>query len=333
MYSIYQNIMNTTEVYKCNECNKNYSCYRTLWNHNKKFHENRKTILTEIQNNITYECRICNKEYKHKESIYKHEKNCSIIKQPSIELEVEKTKIEVEKMKQETIKLQEKMKQKTIKLQIKLQGMKRIDNKSFKYINKMLMNRGPINNTINNTINNHYHFPKIMALGNENLLDSLTLQEKTEILDRRLYSLETIVEMVHCGSHNMFKNILITNLKDKFAYRYDESKGYFITTTKNDVLDDLVANRMMDIEDIYDELSTANKIDAKTKQLIQKFLNKMECEDIYIDETVEYPNFKSYKMNNIKILLYNNNDKITQDIALLIGENTNLINDINTTQH
>ena len=36
------------------------------------------------------------------------------------------------------------------------------------------------------------------------------------------------------------------------------------------------------------------------------------------DDTTEYPNYKSYKMNNIKILLYNNQDKITKDIALLL---------------
>ena len=306
--------MNTK--YNCEVCDKNYSCYKSLWNHKKLFHKEG-IVIQEI----TFTCELCNKKYKHKQSYNRHEKMCSIVKPPSIELEVEKTKIEVERMKQETIKLQ-----------IKLQSMKKMDKKTFKVVNKMLMDRGPINNTMNNTINNHYHFPKITALGNENLLDSLSLHEKQIILDRRLYSLEQIVEMVHCGKHDMFKNILITNLKDKFAYKYDEGKGYFITTTKKDILDDLVANRMMDIEAIYDELSTANKIDSKTKQLIQTFLDKMECEDTYMDtdETIEYPNFKSYKMNNIKILLYNNQDKITKDIALLIGDDT--IKDINLIQ-
>ena len=320
------------ENYNCVDCNKKYTSYKSLWTHKKNHHGIKK--VKEKKTIIEFCCGTCNKKYKHSQSRKFHEKTCSLVKQSSIELEVEKTKIEVEKMKQETIKLQEKMKQETIKLQIKLQSMKRMDKKTFKVVNQMLMDRSPINNTMNNTINNHYHFPKIMALGNENLLDSLSLQEKKLILDRRLYSLEQIVEMVHCGSHNMFKNILITNLKDKFAYKYDEGKGYFITTTKKDILDDLVANRMMDIEAIYDELSTANKIDSKTKQLIQTFLDKMECEDTYMDtdETIEYPNFKSYKMNNIKILLYNNQDKITKDIALLIGDDTNTNKDINLIQ-
>jgi len=32
----------------------------------------------------------------------------------------------------------------------------------------------------------------------------------------------------------------------------------------------------------------------------------------------EYPSFKHYKINEIKILLVNNQDKITNDIALLL---------------
>ena len=76
--------------------------------------------------------------------------------------------------------------------------------------------------------------------------------------------------------------------------------------------------RMMDLETIYDELSSANKIDSRTKKLIQEFLDKMENEEPFIYDTIEYPNFKSYKINNIKILLYNNQDKITKDIALLM---------------
>jgi hypothetical protein len=134
-------------------------------------------------------------------------------------------------------------------------------------------------------------------------------------------SIDKMIEIVHCGSHNMFKNIIITNLKDKFAYKYDEKKGYFITGNKTDLLDDLMTYRIMDLEAIYDELSTANKIDSKTKKLIQTFLDKMENEEPFLYGEIEYPNYKSYKMNNIKILLYNNQDKITKDIALLIGDN------------
>ena len=74
----------------------------------------------------------------------------------------------------------------------------------------------------------------------------------------------------------------------------------------------------MDLEAIYNELSTANMIDRRTKDIIQKFLDDLESDEKYVDDTTEYQNYKSYKMNNIKILLYNNQDKITKDIALLL---------------
>ena len=313
-----------TKIYNCNDCNKTYSSYRSLWGHNKNFHNGIKTEKTifekEIENieekntieetNTTgYLCRVCNKTYKHKQTRFRHEKTCIGIKSDR--------EIELEKMKQDTLDKEEKI----LKLQIKLQGMKRMNTKTFKSMNKFLMDRSPVNNTTNNTQNIiNINFPNILSIGKENLVNTLSQNEKRMILDSRHTSIDKMIEIVHCGTHNMFKNIIITNLKDKFAYRYDETKGYFITENKSDLLDNLIMYRMMDLEEIYDELSSANKIDSKTKKLIQEFLDKMENEDIFVYDTVEYPNYKSYKMNNIKILLYNNQDKITKDIAFLIGD-------------
>jgi len=300
----------SNEEHKCNVCNKTYLNYKSLWAHNKKFHNGIKNgIITPI---IGVNCRICNKEFKHKQSRYTHEKTCTRISS-SIELEVEKTKLEVEKMKQDTLDKEKEI----LELKIKLQGMKRIDDKTFKTINKLLMDRS-INNTTNNTIN--INFPNILSIGKENVVKTLTKGEKQFILDSRWTSLDKMVEIVHCRNHNTFKNIVITNLKDKFAYKYDETKGYFITGNKTDFLDDVLTFRMIDLETIFDELSTANKIDSRTKKLVQEFLDKMDNEEPFSYGDVEYPNYKSYKMNNIKILLYNNRDRVTNDIALLIGD-------------
>ena len=92
------------EVYNCNDCNKTYSCYRSLWTHNKNHHngikieknieKNPKMIETH---NTIYNCRTCNKKYKHKQTRYTHEKTC--IKQTDKEIELEKIKLEVEKTK------------------------------------------------------------------------------------------------------------------------------------------------------------------------------------------------------------------------------------------
>ena len=83
----------------------------------------------------------------------------------------------------------------------------------------------------------------------------------------------------------------------------------------------MISNRVVVIEEIYDELILTNKIGEYTKDKIKEFLVKINQEDKpFTDENeeVKYPNYKDYKINKIKILLYNNQNKITKDIATLL---------------
>jgi len=263
-------------------------------------------------------CKYCNKEFGYQQSKWLHEKKCKTKQEQKVKEDAE--------AQNKIILLQKELEHKNeiIRLQKKLLKSKRIDAKTFKEVNKILMNRS-YNNSINmtnsnNTNNSNNNTYQILSLGNEELSNVLTMEQKKQILNSRMMSLEKIVEITHCGEMNQFKNIIITNLKDNYAYRYDDSKGYFITVAKNDLLDDLVINRLTDIEAIYDELKTANKIDVKTKKLIQDFLDKMENnENPFFDNETKYDSFRSYKIDKIKILLYNNHDKITKDISLLIS--------------
>lgn len=294
---------------KCSVCNNEFSSMTSLSNHCRNIHNIKKS--TEKK----YDCRHCSKEYLTRQSRWKHEKTCKI-KQ---ENEMEKIKEENERLLKEKNEKNEEI----IKLQKKLLNSKRMDTKTFKAVNKILMERSyrnSQNNNINsnNVINNTY---QICSVGNEELVNVLTFQQKKQILNSRLCSLEKIVEIAHCGSMNQYKNIIITNLKDNYAYKYDDVKGYFVTTPKNVLLDDVVTHRITDIEEIYDELDSANKIDPKTKKIIQDFLDKISNQETpYIYNETKYENYRSYKINNIKILLYNNQDKITKDIALLVND-------------
>ena len=314
--------------YNCLICNKSYFSNSSLSNHNRITHDIRR-------NNIErkYDCRYCNKEYIFFQSRWKHERICKTKQElemekikEELEMEKIKEKMDMEKIKEENEKLlREKMEknEEIILLQKKLLNSKRIGNKTFKAINKILMERSYNNshNTINsnNTINNTYH---ICSIGNEDLINVLTYEQKKQIMNSRLCSLEKIVEITHCGDMNQYKNIIITNLKDNYAYKYDDVKGFFVTTPKNILLDDVITHRITDIEAIYDELDSANKIDSKTKKIIQDFLDKIGNQETpYFDNETKYENYRSYKINSIKILLYNNQDKITKDIALLISNN------------
>jgi hypothetical protein len=328
----------------CSECNKTFSNKKGLLKHRRIIHDIycKEKHRKRNESTCNYSCRYCEKEYKNSQIRWQHEKKCKIqneIKQNNeilqneiLQNEILQNEIKKNELLQNKILQNElKYKDEIIKLQKKLLKCKRLDNKTFKAVNKILIERSlqNSNNTNSNNTNSHntinnnttYH---ICSLGNEQLVDFLTFQQKQQIMNSRLCSLEKIVEIAHCGEMNQFKNILITNLKDNYAYRYDDSKGYFITVSKNDLLDNVIINRVMDIEAIYDELKTANKIDEKTKKLIQDFIDKMENKDTpFYDNETKYDNFKSYKIDRIKILLYNNQDKITKDIAIMISNDDN----------
>jgi len=283
--------------YNCSICNKKYVSCSSLSNHNKRYHN-----IISNTNDVKYKCNHCNNIYASRQSKWVHEKKCKI------------------KIQNNTI---DNLKNQIIELQTKLVKNNKVSTRTFKAINKLLMERSYIKNS-QNTINSHNaitnNIHQICNIGNEELAKVLTMQQKRQIMNSRLNAIEKIVEITHCGEYNQFKNIIITNLKDNYGYKYDAEKGYFITVEKTQLMDDVFIHRKSDIEEIYHELEDANKIDTKTKQIIQKFLDKCESEDPFVDEhETKYQNYKSYKINNIKILLYNNQDKITKDIELLIS--------------
>jgi hypothetical protein len=245
-----------------------------------------------------------------------HKKKCNKIKQKAEELEIEKIKLE--QLKEES---------KLLKLKIRLQNSKKIDARTFKSLNKMLIERShkninSNNNNNNNTINNINNF-NICGFGKEEIMEVLTMKDKKNILNQRYNCLNKLIEITNCGNYNNFKNIIITNLKDSYAYKYDEKLGYFVAGNKNEICSDLIDNRVMDIEAIYDQLATANKIDDRTKEIIQTFLDKIQNYDEKFNNRENnqvFPNYKDYKINQIKILLYNNQDKITKDISLVFSD-------------
>jgi hypothetical protein len=308
-------------LYNCDICKKKYKSYKSLWNHNKQFHNAHNPQSTQINSNnsskITqtkkkiYSCSFCNKILSRIDNLKRHEKSCKDTNKQNIEIQLQLSQKENE----------------ILKLKLKIEKSNKMHPKSFKKLNNMLINNALMNsNNINsnNSVNNY----NILSLGNENIPEVLSLIDKKKIMNAKYLCLEKMVEIAHCGNYNQFKNIVITNLKDNIAYRFDQTKGYFLTTTKNDVLNDIINNRITDIEEIYDELSTTNKINEETKNLITKFLEKIQNEDAkFVDENenITYDNYKSYKSDKIKILIYNNNQKISNELFGLSQENTNFI--------
>jgi hypothetical protein len=316
----------------CPHCNKYYSSRNSLYNHNKKFHFNLSKTLISTQNhsiplkniqeptNHTIPepenklmCKYCNKVYTLSYNRIRHEKTCKEKEAIEKEKELERTL----KQKKEELYIQ-KQELEIELLKKKLQKSNKIETVTLQKLNKLLLERSNrINNynvNSNNVQNITNNYQLIIGFGRENNIPSmLTSNEKRLIIDSRYSSLQKLIETIHCGRFNMFKNIIITNLKDDFLYTFDEKKGIFILSKKQDVLNTLIDYRVDDLETIYHELISENKVDERTKKCIEAFINKMN--------NYENNNDREYQINEIKMLLFNSKDKIANDISLLLTVN------------
>ena len=220
-----------------------------------------------------------------------------------------------------------------LKLKLKLQKSKKADTVTVtvNQLNKLLVerenqikeymvNNGNIQNNIHNGNNIVNNFQLVGFSKEEDIVELLTHKEKKQIMNARYKCLEKFIEIIHCGKYDKFKNILITNIKDNYMYKFDDTKGQFVLATKDEVLNTLINNRMYELETIYDDFLEQNKLDETTKDIIEKFINKINYnDDKYTDsDGKDHENYKKYKINEIKLILYNNQDKITNDISLLL---------------
>ena len=121
---------NADRKYNCKTCDKNYSCYKSLWNHNKKFHNKivSKTIPNvSIQNKLL--CKYCSKKFSSTQNKWKHENKVCKKKTDMLTLE---------EMQKKIIELEDKIK------------ITNITNKQYEeIINKLSL---PVNNQLINII-------------------------------------------------------------------------------------------------------------------------------------------------------------------------------------
>ena len=337
--------------YKCNKCNKYYKTYQTLWKHNKEFHddksikhhinvqnvpnnsENVPNNSQKVPNNITntikqYNCKYCNNQYLNIKTRWSHEQKCKIISN-----KIDDKKLELEIAKEANIRIKEerllkKEETKILQLKLKLQQADKVDNITLNKLNKMLLKHNNriknsnINSTVNsnNTINVQNNF-QLVGFGKEEITELLTNNEKKLIMNSKYGCLEKLIEIVHCGKYNQFKNVILTNMKDNYMYKYDDTKSCFVLGTKSEIMNTLVDGKLFDLDIIYNDLLEKNKIDEKTKKCIEDFVNRIHNNDEkFTDiEGKQHEDYKHYKISEIKLLLFNNQDKITNDISLLLS--------------
>lgn len=154
------------------------------------------------------------------------------------------------------------------------------------------------NNQYNNSIN------VIVNMGDENLSELLTVKEQLKILNKRNKCLEYIIQYIHCNDKfPQFKNVMISDLKSNTAFKFDSNVKDFIVVKKDELLDDLIENRLNDIE----EFCTNNIDDVKktTKKRIGNYISKIERE-------FEDPKSKFIKeqKKNLELTMYNARDMV-----------------------
>ena len=315
----------------CKICAKKYSSYKSLWNHVKKFHVENKSksnpkvihntsksnpkvihntsksnpkVTLDIPDVNNFKCRYCDKMYKYKQGKYKHEQLCN-------NKELNDDSYKIAKLEKENLEIKNTLNE--------LLKLCKIHPKTLHKINNQLINGNINNGTINNTVNNKT--VNIVKFGTEELNKILTQCEILKILNKKMCSLEESIKMIHFNdARPEFRNIYITNLKDQYAYIYDGNK--FITVLKSDILETLVDNHIENIEYSADEYK--EKLNEKTIEVLDKFIDKMNNEeDEFIDKQHKksYPNFKSYNINEIKLMIYNMSNNKTNVVNVICSKN------------
>ena len=291
--------------YRCKICNKEYSSYQSLWIHNKKFHTSNdfqktsddfrttssdfQTTSVDFQNNKIM-CEYCKKTFSRKNNLNYHIKNKCKMKaskdQEIILLTNALTKKETEN--KNMIEQIDEMKKQLLQL---LEKQCKVHPKTFNKINKQL-NNTQIND--NKVINNNI----IIQLGKEKLHEVFSKEEKLKVLNQGYMCLDYLVQYAHFNpKYPQFKNILITNLQNNIAYKYNTDTNNFDVVRKEELLNEIISERMYDINEFFENYK--DEITIRMQKVINDFIAKMEG-----------GSYEQDKIKDIKIILYNNKDKI-----------------------
>jgi hypothetical protein len=286
--------------FSCNICNKFYASYKSLWNHCNKFHkpvclkesenvkenvknvkENVKNVKENVKKSLT--CDFCYKIFNNRPAKCIHKKTC---KSNHTQInEVETLKNTVNELKNQ------------VALLVKENG--KIHPKTLQRINNQLNN---VNN--GNVINNTY-----VKFGDVEYEKILNNKQIKQILDKQYQSLEESIKQIHFNKNlPEYSNIFITNMKDDLAYVFDGKQ--FISVRKNEILNELIDIHTKEINFSLDK----NKCDMNQKYVgrLEKFLDMLNDDDTkFTDKETKrtYPSYKAYKINSIKLMIYNNSDK------------------------
>jgi hypothetical protein len=323
---------NAHRLFNCNSCKKSYSSYKSLWNHNKKFHDNINNGVNASVNGVDasvngvngnvngtngnvngninvkmYNCLKCNKSFASRQSRYQHEnKYCK------------NTDISIIQNQEETIKLKEenkKLKEENIILK---KSKENITNN-----NITNNNNNSITNNNNGTINNTYNF-NINAVGNESL-DKLTFKEIRQIFNQNMNCLIEALKIVNFNknipeNHNFYNS----SLEGKYVNVYNIEENKIEKRNKKDFFDVILSSSIRMIDVLGEQLR--KKITNNNKTQLIKQINDVKNK-YYNYRKTYHSNFNEISYNNKQLVKKTINKKINNEI---ITDELNQLSDSNS---
>ncbi len=314
----------------CNICNKIYSSYKSLWNHNKDFHKHNVTKIvpsgtkminndTKMINNDTkntlndtnmiindikkIECKFCYKTFNFRQNKYQHEKTCKMKNVHNNKIPIIDNN-KIEQLEEKNKVLEETINELKDQFALILKEKGKIHHKTLQKINNQLnnINNGSINNgqIINNT------FVKFGDVDYQRILNN---KQVKHILNQQFMSLEESIKLIHFNKDlPEYNNVFITNMRDDIGYIFNGTE--FISVKKNEMLNELIDSHVKEINLSLEKHK--NNLNEKYVTRLEKFLDMLNDDDTkFTDQNNQrtYPSYKAYKINSLKLLIYNSSDK------------------------
>ncbi len=299
--------------YYCKKCNKQYASYKSLWNHNTKFHkhnlpQNPTMIHKNPQNNTIYTlnsthvtqlssnllCKYCDKIFSRQDSLTRHLNTCKLklLTETQLKGENDFLKSKIDTYEKEMLEMKSQL--------IQILNQNKIHPKTLQKINNNISNSNN-NNSNNKIINNTY-----VKFDRVDISKLLSKKEIIGILNKKLLSIEEAIKTVHFNEKlPEYSNIYITNMRDNNAYVFDGTS--FVTVSKDEVINDLINNYSEEIELSFDTYK--NKLSEHTIKRLEVFLEQLNSDDKFVDANKKsYSNYKLFKIANIKRMIYDNSD-------------------------
>jgi len=146
-----------------------------------------------------------------------------------------------------------------------------------------------------NTDSHNANKKPIVQLGCENLHEFLSIDEQINIIKKLYSSIKYMVKHVYT-KYPQFRNCKITNLQNNVAYIYDDATKQFDACDKNDVLNNLIFERINDIQSFLQNENVAKRLKSNHIEKMNNILEEFEDQD-----NTKYKVLKE----ELKYILYN----------------------------